>query len=199
MIRVGITGNIGSGKTTVCKIFESLGIPIYYADIEAKNLYTKYPEIKRMVCDLLGDDAYFETGSPNFDFIKETVFNNPATLANLNAILHPYVFSDFADWCVSQKNHNPMQKYIIKEAAILFESGANKTVDKTILVSAPNEIKIQRAMQRDNTNKEAVSHRLTQQMPEDELKKLVDFTVVNDGITPLIPQVLSIHKKLIDN
>lgn len=196
MIRVGITGNIGSGKTTVCKIFESLHIPVYYADREAKNLYSKYPEIKNEVINLLGNSAYNDNGLPNFSFIKSEIFINPSKLSALNNILHPYVFNHFHHWCNEIQIQQPNLPYAIKEAAILFESGANKTVEKTILVTAPTELKIQRAMRRDNATEQDVIQRLSKQHSEEELLKRVDFVITNDEKTPLIPQVLAIHKQL---
>jgi dephospho-CoA kinase len=197
MIRVGITGNIGSGKSTVCSIFESLKIPIYYADREAKNLYTKYPEIKLKVINLLGNSAYLHNGLPNIEFIRSEVFNNPQKLESLNNILHPFVFYDFDLWCKNIQETQPDLPYIIKEAAILFESGADKTVQKTILVSAPTHLKIQRAQQRDNTSEEEVRKRLSKQFSEEDLQKRVNFIIINDEIKPLIPQVLAIHHQLV--
>jgi dephospho-CoA kinase len=197
MIRVGITGNIGSGKSTVCSIFESLQVPIYYADREAKNLYSKYPEIKLQVQNLLGNAAYLDNGLPNVEFIRSEVFNNPTKLQSLNNILHPFVFHDFDLWCNNLQQTQPNLPYVIKEAAILFESGANKTVEKTILVSAPTHIKIQRAKHRDNTSEEEIKKRLSKQFSEEDLRNRVDFVIINDEKTPLIPQVLVIHHQLI--
>jgi len=197
MIRVGITGNIGSGKSTVCSIFESLQVPIYYADREAKNLYSKYPEIKLQVQNLLGNAAYLDNGLPNVEFIRSEVFNNPTKLQSLNNILHPFVFHDFDLWCNNIQETQPNLPYVIKEAAILFESGADKTVEKTILVSAPTHIKIQRAKHRDNTSEEEIKKRLSKQFSEEDLRNRVDFVIINDEKTPLIPQVLAIHNQLV--
>lgn len=196
MIRVGITGNIGSGKSTVCQIFETLGIPIYYADKEAKKLYTQYPEIKTNIQLLLGTSAYDLNGQPNFTYIKDAVFKDAQTLQEINAILHPYVFKAFDDWCTQQAEISPLPPYILKEAAILFESGADKTVDKSILVTAPEALKIARASQRDGVLEEEISLRLKKQFPESVLIPLADFVINNDGHKALIPQVLKIHREI---
>lgn len=199
MIRVGITGNIGSGKSTVCKIFETLGIPVYYADVEAKKVYTLFPKIKPEIIQLLGENAYTQNGEPNFEYIKSQVFDDVHKLQKLNHILHPLVFQAFDDWCKLQSQKITPPPYVVKEAAILFESGANRTVDKTILVSAPESLKILRASQRDGASEEETLTRLKNQYSEEKLKKLVDFVVINNGTEPLTPQVLALHRQLCEN
>ena len=191
MLKVGITGGIGSGKTTVCKMFETLGIPVYYADDRAKWLMTRAPEIRRAIIELFGAQAY-ENEQLNRAYIAGIVFKDPDKLKQLNAIVHPAVKKDGQAWQEQQKNI----PYTLKEAALIFESGSFKDLDKVITVFAPEELRIQRILARDQTTEEAVKARMDQQMPEEEKIARADFVIYNDGVHSLIRQVYAIHEQL---
>ena len=195
MKKIGITGGIGSGKTTVCKIFEILGIPIYYADQRAKELIVKNEELKSKIIDEFGAQSYLDDGSYNRDYIASIVFKDKDKLHKLNQIVHPAVYQDGVDW------HNAQEEvpYTLKEAALLFEGKGHLLLDKIILVVAPEETRISRVMSRDNTTKEAVQDRINKQLPDAEKIKLADFIILNDGVAPLVPQILKIHDKLISS
>ena len=191
--KIGITGGIGSGKTTVCQIFETLGIPIYYADTEAKRIMVEDAHLITKIKNLFGKEAYTTEGQLNRAFIGNLVFKDKKLLEKLNAIVHPALAEDYEKWHDSQK----LVPYTLKEAAILFEMGAYKIMDKVITVSAPIELRIKRVMARDKVEKAAVLNRISKQMPEEEKEKRADFIVHNDGKQGLIEQVLKIHKILI--
>lgn len=193
MLKIGITGGIGSGKTTICKIFETLGIPIYYSDIRAKELMVENEALITKIKEAFGEAAYLENGSLNRAHIAQIAFSDKSKLAELNSIVHPAVFQDGNDWVKMQKN----VPYTLKEAALTFEGGGHKFLDKVITVFAPKEIRIDRVIARDNTSREAVEARINKQMPDEEKVKLADFVIYNDGEQGLIEQVLAIHKKLI--
>jgi dephospho-CoA kinase len=192
MKKVGITGGIGSGKTTVCQLFEILGIPVYYADARAKDLIVNNLEVKEKIIDLFGTEAYLQDGSYNRAYIAKIVFEDKEKLQQLNQIVHPAVYQDGEDW------HKAQEKvpYTLKEAALLFEGQGYKFMDKVILVVAPEHVRIERVVQRDNSNEEAVKKRIKQQLPDAEKIKLADFIILNDGKAPLVPQVLKIHDRL---
>lgn len=194
MLKVGITGGIGSGKSTVCKVFELLGIPVYYADDEAKKLLDSEPDVKSKIIQLLGKSLFDEKGVIDRKALATIVFNDKAKLEQLNSIVHPAVARHFEAWL----NKNAAAKYIIKEAAILFESGAYKAVDKVITVAAPLELKIARVIQRDKTSRELVEQRIKSQMSDEEKIKHSQFVIYNDERELLIPQILRIHKELSD-
>jgi dephospho-CoA kinase len=191
-LRIGITGGIGSGKTTVCHIFESLGIPVYYADYWAKWLLENDPELQKKIVELFGEKAYIN-GMYNKSLIAEQVFSNSTKLAQLNAIAHPAVELHSREWHAKQKN----VPYTLKEAALIIETGGQHFLDALILVTAPEEIRINRVMQRDGSSKDAVLHRMSNQMPEADKLKYADFIIKNDGQELLIPQVLKIHQYLL--
>lgn len=193
MLKIGITGGIGSGKTTVCKIFETFGIPIYYADIRAKELMISDSDVIQQIKKLFGVDAYDENGHLNRKLIAEKAFHDKNLLQQLNAIVHPAVFQDTLDWY--QTHHN--KAYTLYEAAILFESGSYKLLDKVITVFAPLEDRIARTMKRDNISRKEVLERIDKQMPEEEKMERADFIIYNDHSQPLIEQVLTIHQQLI--
>ncbi len=192
MQKVGITGGIGSGKSTVCRIFESLGIPIYDADKRAKLLMTQDKNLITNIKLLFGEAAYLKDGSLNRTHISSIAFKNSSKLSSLNALVHPAVAFDGENWFNSLKN----VPYGIKEAALLVESGSHQQLDKLIVVTAPLELRIQRVMLRDNVAREAVEARIAKQMSEAEKITLADFVVVNDGKKMLIPQVMKIHHLL---
>jgi len=192
MLQVGITGGIGSGKTTVCKIFEILNIPIYYADDQAKKIMVTNELLIQDIKDFLGPDAYTKDGQLNRAYIANIVFNDQSKLDRLNSIVHPAMYKDGQRWHQQQTG----VPYTLKEAAILFESKGHTLMDKTILVVAPQEVRIQRVMARDTTDKEAVLARMSKQMPDEEKIPLADYIILNNGKAPLVPQILKIHDKL---
>lgn len=191
-LKVGITGGIGSGKTTVAKVFEVLGIPVYYADDAAKKLMNEDVGLKEKLIQAFGKDTY-TNGALNRSYLSGLVFNNPEKLSLLNSIVHPATIADADRWLQQQCTH-----YAIKEAALLFESGANKHVDKVIGVYAPAALRLQRVMQRDNSNEEAVKKRMNQQMDEDKKMELCDYIINNDEQKLVITQVLKIHDVLME-
>lgn len=194
MIKVGITGGIGSGKSTVCKIFEVLGVPVYYADERAKEILQTDAEIIKRVKDLFGEDVYDSNNVLDKKRVAFVVFHEPEFLAQYNKIIHPAVLLDSEKWMQRHLQY----PYVIKEAALLFESGGNKQLDKVICVTAPEDLRIQRVMQRDNTTEEQVRSRMANQMSEEEKLEKSDFILYNDGSAPLIRQVLNIHEKLLE-
>ena len=192
-MNIGITGNIGSGKTTICKLFETIGIPIYYADTEAKKLMTEDAVVREQVKLLFGVKAYLNDGSLDRKYIGGIVFNNPQMLSRLNYIVHPAVKRHSAQWAKNQKK----AAYTLKEAALLIESGNHQSIDKIIVVTAPLDVRISRVMQRDGVSKEEVLARDSKQMPEAEKVAFADFVIKNDGNTSLIKQVHKIHLEIL--
>lgn len=186
-IKVGIAGGIGSGKTIICHVFKVLGIPVYNADLEAKLIMNKSDQVRLAVMQEFGDEAY-SNGVLNRAFLAAQVFNDTTKLAQLNRIVHPAVIQAAEDWADAQT-----APYSLKEASILFESGSYKKVDYSILVTAPIEIRIARVMERDQVTREQVLARMNNQMSDEEKTKLADFVIINDGITPIIPQVMALH------
>jgi dephospho-CoA kinase len=192
MMKVGITGGIGSGKTTVCKLFELLGIPVFYADTAGKELMLSDLDVKKAVVDLFGEAAYSPNGSLDRKYIADIVFKDDQKLKALNAIIHPAVKDAFLLW--SEQQNAP---YVLKEAALLFESKSYLDNDYNILVSSPTELRIQRVIARDQTTREKVLERIEKQLPEEEKQKLADFFILNNEEKHLIPQVLNLHQQLV--
>ena len=190
MLKIGLTGNIGSGKTTVAKVFELLGIPVFYADDEAKKVMVTDEILIEAIKHTFGAESYFEDGSLNRKHIAGIVFNNDVDLQKLNALVHPAVFRAF-DKLEAQAN----APYIIREAAILFESGSYKTCDRSILVTAPLEMRIARVMQRDGVSKTDVEKREARQLSEENKKQLANDFIINDDKHLVIPQVLALHRQ----
>lgn len=188
MIKIGITGGIGSGKTTVCKVFQVIGIPVFNADEEARRLMQENKTLVEKIKTLFGKDAY-EEERLNRAKIASMVFKNPELLQELNALVHPAVGKEFARWAASQEN----QPYIIKEAAILYESNAHRGLDFVIAVSAPEKLRIERIMQRDGVSEEQVRQRMKNQWPERKKVQLADFVIVNDDKKMILPQVMRLH------
>jgi len=188
---VGITGGIGSGKTTVAKMFESLGIPVYYADDEAKNLTATSPVIREGLIGLLGEET-FKNGVLDRKYMAGKIFNDKDLLEKANAIIHPQVALHFENWVSNQST-----PYVLKEAAILFESGSYQQCDKTILITAPEDIRIQRVMERDGVSKEEVLARIKNQWPDSEKKKLADFIVENIDLNSTEKKVQKLHTQLL--
>lgn len=193
MLHVGITGGIGSGKTTVCKIFEALGIPVYYADDRAKWLMEHRETLVRGIRELFGDEAYTPEGRLNRPWIAAQAFQDPELLNRLNQLVHPAVAEDGLNWQQAQTG----VPYTLKEAALLYESGSYRLLDKIIVVTAPLELRIQRVMERDQVDRKSVEQRIARQMLEEEKVALADYVIYNDGERSLILQVLDIHRALI--
>lgn len=191
---IGITGGIGSGKTTVCKLFETLNIPVYYADLRAKAIMIENEALISNIKTLLGDDAYFENGELNRAYIGGIVFKDKNKLAALNALVHPAVHLDGKNWFEMQQNKGI--PYALNEAALMVESGGYKRMDYLITVFAPEDLRIERVMARDQTNREAVLDRISKQLPEEKKLEVADFIIYNDGKQALIPQVYKIHQQL---
>ena len=191
MLRIGLTGGIGSGKSTVAKIFEVLGIPIYYADAAARRLMNEDDTLKKNIIAHFGPDSY-KDGSLNRAYISSRVFNNKENLEVLNAITHPATIRDANDWMLKQQS-----PYVIKEAALIFESGSAEFLDHVIGVCAPLSLRLQRIMHRDGVSREDVLQRMSRQIDEKIKMKLCDSIVINDEQHLLIPQVLALHKKFI--
>lgn len=192
MLRIGITGGIGSGKSTVARIFEVLGIPVYYADGAAKRLMNEDPELKEQLIQHFGDKS-FEGGTLNRAHIASIVFNNKEKLDLLNSIVHPATIRDSEQWMKQQTS-----PYALKEAALIFESGAQEWLDYVIGVSAPAALRIHRAMKRDSISRGEVTARMTRQIQESIKMRLCNFVIVNDDQSLVIPQVLNLHQKLLE-
>jgi dephospho-CoA kinase len=188
---VGVTGGIGSGKSVVCKAFSVLGIPVYDSDARAKDIMATDIAVIKAISQLLGNDAY-SGGILNRAFISKRVFKDPELLLKLNAIVHPAVAHDFNSWASEQKN----VPYVIREAAILFESGASKQTDVIISVVAPAALRIQRVMQRDGRDESQVRDIISKQMTDKERIIRSDFVIVNDDLQMVLPQVLEIHQEI---
>ncbi len=191
MLKIGITGGIGSGKTTVTKIFEVLDIPVYNADDAAKRLMNENEALKTAIKQIFGEAAYTNE-LLNRKYIADIVFTNPKKLEALNTVVHPVTLQDAETWM--QKQHSP---YAIKEAALIFESGAQEQLDYVIGVYAPAPLRIQRTMQRDGVTREAVQARMNKQINETVKMRLCDFIITNDEQQLLIPQVIELHQKLL--
>jgi dephospho-CoA kinase len=191
MLRVGITGGIGSGKSTVAKVFEVLGIPVYYADDAAKRLMNEDKELKQKIKSQFGESIYTNEGL-NKKELANIVFNAPEKLEILNSLVHPATLKDAETWM--QKNTTA---YCIKEAALIFESGAQQNLDYVIGVTAPVPLRILRTLQRDGVTRDEVMARMDKQLDEAIKIKLCDFVITNDEQEMLLPQILDLHKKLL--
>lgn len=190
MKRIGITGNIGSGKSLVCKIFNHLGINTFFSDEETKKLYL-LPEIKEQILNYFNDEVYFKDGTLNKKLLSYHLFRNHKALQFIEEILYPKLNATFDKWCERQTTN-----YVLFESAILFEKKFSDQFEKIIFVSAPEDIRLQRTMLRDRCNEENVRARMRLQWDEDTKKAESDFIIFNDGDKMLIPQVLEIHKIL---
>jgi dephospho-CoA kinase len=189
VLRIGLTGGIGSGKSTVAKIFSTIGIPVFYADVAARDVMNEDVVLKQKIKQIFGDAAY-ENDMLNRKYIADIVFNDPFKLEQLNAIVHPATISVAHQWMLQQTT-----PYVIKEAALFFEAGSTEGLDYIIGVYAPQHIRIQRVMQRDNVTRDEVLARMSKQINEEMKMRLCDFVIVNDEQTMIIPQVLKLHEK----
>jgi len=191
MLKIGLTGGIGSGKTTVARIFEVLGIPVYYADEAAKNLMNGDPQLKHQIIQRFGADVYKE-GKLDRHFLGSLVFSDEEKLKQLNEIVHPATQKDAAHWMSLQTT-----PYAIKEAALIFEAGLRPDFDYIIGVTAPESLRISRVIKRDQSSREKVLDRIRQQMNEEEKMKLCDFVIVNDEKEAVLPQTIRVHESLL--
>jgi len=192
MLKIGITGSIGSGKSTVCRIFETLGIPVYYADARGRYLMQFDEIVIKKVLDVFGPGILADDKSIDRNLLAGIVFNNPSKLEVLESIIHPAVFSDFNHWIQLQNS-----KYVLKEAALLFEAGSYKELDKIITVAAPLDIRLERVMLRDHGTKEQIMAREKRQWPDAMKIEMADFIIINDDKQLLMPQVMELHERLI--
>lgn len=188
---IGLTGGIGSGKSTVAKLFETMGCAIYNSDDRAKELYFK-PVIKKAVIDLLGSESYVNETTLNRDYISKKVFSDTNLLQQLNAIIHPAVKEDFVQF----QSKFPLNTIIIKESALLFETGIYKDLNYNILVTAPIDLKIERVMQRNSFSKTEIEQRMKAQWSDEQKSPLANTIISNDNQTALMPQVISIIETL---
>ena len=191
MLKIGLTGGIGSGKSTVAKLFEVLGVPVYYADEAAKRLMNENEELKQNIQSLFGSSVYTD-GKLNRAAMASIVFNDPVKLEELNALVHPATINSANEWLQQQTT-----PYAIKEAALIFESGAHQLLDYVIGVQAPAPLRIQRAMQRDHTTREEVLARMSKQVEEEIKMRLCNFVITNDEQQLVTPQVLALHEHLL--
>lgn len=204
VLRVGLTGNIGSGKSTVARLFEQLGVPVYYADQRAKQLMMTNEVLKNAVIAAFGAEAYVQQADAkgkmsqgnytlNRAFLAEQVFGNDEKLQVLNGLVHPAVAQDALQWHNSQEN----VAYTLYEAAITFETGGYKVLDQVIVVSAPEDIRLRRVMQRDGVQAAQVKARMDKQWPENKKIELAKWVIDNSGDQLLMPQVLAVHRELL--
>ena len=189
---VGLTGGIGSGKTTVAEMFSALGISVYNSDIEAKKLTNSSETIRQQLISLLGAETYNKEGTLDRKFMAGKIFNDEELLRKVNAIIHPKVAEHFKKW-VSQQN----SAYVIKEAAILFESGSDAQCDLVILVTASREERIRRVMDRDQVSQKEVEARMKNQWSDSKKMKLANFVIQNNNLSETQKQVESLHSHLI--
>ena len=194
MLKIGITGGIGSGKTIISKVFEQLGIAHYAADNRAKNIVDKNTSVQKEIQKFFGSTVFDQQGNLNRGKVREIIFNDKSKLEELNSIIHPAVEKDFQQWLLLHKE----KKYILKEAAILFESGSFKNLDYIIAVVAPVDLRIERVIKRDALSREAVELIMKSQISDEEKIKRSNFVIVNDEKELVIPQVLKIHQELLN-
>jgi dephospho-CoA kinase len=189
MLRIGITGGIGSGKSTVARMFSLLGVPVYFADDEAKKLMNENIEIKKQIINAFGMEAYVEN-QLNRQFISKIIFGDSEKLKSLNDIVHPAVIKHGENWMAGQTSN-----YILKEAALIFESNSYKQLDFVIGVWSPVELRISRVVQRDGSKREDVLAKMDKQMNEDEKMKRCDYIIINNEQVAVITQVLKLHSQ----
>ena len=193
MLAVGVTGGIGSGKTLVCDVLRTLSVPVYQADQEARRIMEGNPDIRNGLIGYFGEEA-FRGGSLNRPYISARIFGNEKEREFVNSLVHPAVHKDFLKWKMQYRN----APYVIEEAALLFETGAYRELDMTILVIAPIKLRIERIMERDQLKPKEISARMSSQIKTEEAEKLADYVIVNDDRTLVLPQVLNIHQKIMN-
>ncbi|MEP7253152.1 MAG: dephospho-CoA kinase [Ginsengibacter sp.] len=192
MLKIGLTGGIGSGKSTVAAIFEVLGIPVYYSDAASKRLMTGNEDLKSSIIHHFGVASY-SNGILDRKYLAGEVFHNDEKMKLLNSLVHPVTIKDAANWMQMQA-----APYVLKEAALIFESGSNEYLDYVIGVKAPKDLRVQRAIDRDGITAKEVEARMSKQMDEDEKLRLCDFVIINDEQQIVIPQVLTLHEKFLE-
>lgn len=190
-ITVGVTGGIGSGKSTVCNVFKILGVPVFEADKVGKELLNRNEKVKSEVTRLYGEGIYNSDGTVNRKKLAGIIFNDEIQLQKVNKIVHPQVKIEFEKWLQNQHS-----QYVIHEAAILFESGFYKLMDFKILITAPEKQRIEWVMKRDNLNENQIRERMKRQWPEEKKQKLADVVLHNDNRNLLIPLIIKMDKKL---
>jgi dephospho-CoA kinase len=193
MLKIGVTGGIGSGKTTVCKVFELLGVPVFYADDVAKSIMQTDPVLKTALLHAFGENSYTKDGMLNRAYISSIVFNDKLELEKLNSLVHPAVLRAFDNWVLEQ-HESP---YVIKEAALLYESGGFKMCNKSILVIAPTLIKMNRVKLRDGVSEEDIQLRMNRQFSDEIKIKYADHILNNDEKQLLIPQIIQLHQQFL--
>lgn len=193
-LTIGITGGIGSGKSTVCRIFKLLGVPVFEADIVAKQLLNSNTEIQVKLIHLFGEGIYIPNNGIDRKKLADIIFNDDIQLAKVNAAVHPVIREEFKKWVNLQKT-----KYVIHEAAILFESGFYKMMDFTILVSAPEPQRIERVIKRDGTSEKLVKNRISKQWGDEQKRELASLEIINDNRNLIIPQIINIDNQLKEN
>lgn len=191
MLRIGLTGNIGSGKTTVSRVFETLGIKVFNADTETKKLYS-IETVKLEVCRLFGNEILDENNNIDFKILANIIFNDENKLKKLTSYIHPLVVEKYENWLNSKQD----VPFTIHESAIIFEYSLQNKFDFVICVSAPYELRLQRVLKRDNSNKQEVEERMSNQMDEKIKVERSDFVIINDEEHFLIPQVMDVYNKL---
>ena len=192
-LKIGITGGIGSGKTTVCQVFELLGIPVFYADAAAKEVMHTDEELKQGIISSFGLKSFSDGGILNRKYLSDIVFYDKKALETLNALVHPAVFRAFDNWV----GKFPQAPYVMKEAALLFESDSYKMCTHSILVKAPEALKISRVMHRDHITEAEVRLRMARQFSDEAKESLADFIIMNDEHEMVIPQVIKLHEHFI--
>lgn len=194
MLKIGLTGGIGSGKSVVARLFNLLGVSVYNADLRARWLMENNSELLDSIKILMGNEVFNENNKPDRKKIAERVFSNPDLLTRLNGLIHPAVATDFTVWC----EQHIAEPYILKEAAILFESGADAGLDHVVLVEAPEHIRIKRVKKRDLRSESEIMAIMKQQWPESKKREHCAFHIVNDDVHAVLPQVIEIDRKLHD-
>lgn len=192
MIKVAVTGGIGSGKSTICMVFQKLGIPVFNADLVAKDILSNNLTVKNHLIKLFGSDIYQRNGALHRKKLADIIFNDKIALQKVNEIVHPVVYSRFIDWAKNQTS-----PYVIQESAIVFENDYINRFDKIITVTAPLELKIERCMARDGITRELVLERIKNQLPDENLMERSDFVIVNNDNEMVLPQIINIHNKLV--
>jgi dephospho-CoA kinase len=193
MLRIGITGGIGSGKSIASRLFHALGVPVYDADTRARWVMESDPVLRQELTTAFGPHTYDEAGRLNRPVLAGTVFNNPTLLAQLNGLVHPHVGLDFERWAAAQQLAG--HAYVLKEAALLFEAGSYKQLDRIITVFAPLQVRTARVLRRDpHRSASDVAAIMAKQLSEEEKMQRADYILTNDDVLPLLPQVLALHE-----
>ena len=191
MITVGLTGNIGSGKSTVCKVFESMGVPVFYSDAQAKALYQRV-DVKETILKQFGSSVFNDGKEVDFKKLAGVIFSNRESLDFINRLIHPLVFQSYQTWLEEHKQHS----YTLHESAILFEHHLEKRFDKTMVVYCPRAIRLRRVLNRDKVPETEVLKRMAAQMEDDRKNSLADIVIVNDGSRMILPQIMEIDQQL---